>query len=340
MKYGVGIDVSKGKSTISVMSQAGELIEEPFEVEHTNEGMKIIEQKLNKLQKEDLKIVMENTGTYHLPILGYLLEKEYFVTVENALMLKKYFDRGLRKVKTDNKDAIKLAEYACENWYKLNKVRDNDQIYNELRFLSRQFLTKISIQTTVKVDFCNLCDLMFPGYNKLLRDNNYFLGWELFKKYYHPDLVLKKSVSEFIKDVDKIARQLPEYNTIKEIPGIGDRLACKVIAEIGDIRKFKNAGSLIAYAGLDSPPYQSGQYEARIRHISKRGNKYLRKIGFEIIMSIRMVCSTGTELYDYIIKKEEEGKPKRVAKIAGLNKFFRMYYGKVKYIYNKLETNY
>lgn len=401
MKYGVGIDISKGKSTISIMSQVGELIEEPFEVDHTNEGMEILEQKLSKIPKEDLKIVMEDTGTYHLPILGYLLEKDYFVTTENALRLKKYFDRGLRKIKTDKKDAIKLAEYACENWYKLNKVSSTDRIYAELRFLSRQYLTKISVQTKLKVDFCNLCDLVFPGYNKLLRDNNYILGLEVFKKYYHPELVLKKSISEFIKDVDKIAkklghrnagitlakkiyslakstisprpnnkysqlactscidilisiiktsntiitemnklaRELPEYEVIKEIPGIGERLVCKIIAEVGDIRRFKNAGSLIAYAGLDSPPYQSGQYEARIRHISKRGNKYLRKIGYEIIMSIRMVCTTGTELYDYIIKKEEEGKPKRVAKIAGLNKFLRMYYGKVKAIYKKLETN-
>lgn len=398
MKYGVGIDVSKGKSTISIISQAGEVIEEAFEVEHTNEGMRILDQKLSKLVKEDLKIVMEDTGTYHLPILGYLLEKDYFVTTENALRLKKYFDRGLRKVKTDKKDALKLANYACENWYKLNKVKENDQIYNELKFLSRQYLTKISIQTKLKVDFCNLCDLVFPGYNKLLRETNYILGLEVFKKYYHPDLVLSKTQSEFITEIDeiakklghrstgktlankiynlakstisprpnnkysqlactscidilimtiktsnkiitemnKLARELPEYDVIKEFPGLGDRLTSKIIAEIGDIRNYKNAGSLIAYAGLDAPPYQSGQFEARIRHISKRGNKYLRKVGYEVIMSIRMVCSTGTELYDYIIKKEEEGKPKRVAKIAGLNKFLRIYYGKVKKLHKNL----
>ncbi|MDE5539079.1 MAG: IS110 family transposase, partial [Bacilli bacterium] len=117
------MDVSKGKSTIAILSQAGELIEDSFEVEHTNEGMKTLEEKLQKLPKEDIKIVMEDTGTYHLPILGYLLEQEYFVTTENALRLKKYFDRGLRKVKTDKKDAIKLADYACENWYKLNKIK-------------------------------------------------------------------------------------------------------------------------------------------------------------------------------------------------------------------------
>ena len=114
MKYGVGIDVSKGKSIVAILSQAGEVIELPFEVEHTIEGMQVLENRLSKLPKQDLKIVMEETGTYHLPILGYLLDNDYFVVGENALKIKKYLDRDLRKAKTDNKDALKIPNYACE----------------------------------------------------------------------------------------------------------------------------------------------------------------------------------------------------------------------------------
>ena len=69
----------------------------------------------------------------------------------------------------------------------------------------------------------------------------------------------------------------------------------------------------------------------------KRGNKYLRKTGYEVMKSIKSSCKTGNELYDYILKKENEGKIKKVAKIAGLNKFLRMYYGKVKKKYKELE---
>lgn len=129
MKYGVGTDVSKGKSTVAILSVEGKIIEEPFEITHDIKGLGFLEDKIKKLPKEDLKIVMEETGTYHLPILGYLLDKEYFVTAENALKIKKYLDRGLRKAKTDKKDAYKLAEYACDNWFKLNKVRENDIKY-------------------------------------------------------------------------------------------------------------------------------------------------------------------------------------------------------------------
>ena len=127
MKYGVGIDVSKGKSTISILSIEGEVIEMPFDINHDVENLEKLDKKLQMFSKEDLKIVLEQTGTYHLPILIYLLDKGYCVIAENALKIKKYLDRSLRKAKTDKKDSLKLAEYACDNWYKL---KANKEIYD------------------------------------------------------------------------------------------------------------------------------------------------------------------------------------------------------------------
>ena len=399
MKYGVGIDISKGKSTVAILSIEGEVIEEPFEINHDINGLNLLEEKLKDISKEDLKIVMEETGTYHLPVLGYLLDKGYFVVAENALKIKKYLDRGLRKAKTDKKDYYKLAVYTCDNWYKLNKVRENDETYDNLRFLSRQYINNINVQVKQKNNFSNLCDLLFPGYYQMLDENNFILGLEIFKKYYHPEIVTNKKQSQFVDEIDKLAkelghkgagitlankiyllaqktisprpnnefaqlsaiscadaliltikttttiitemdklaRELPEYDVISEIPGCGKKLTSRVIAEIGDVRRFKDAGSIIAYAGLDSPPYQSGQFEATNRHISKRGNKYLRKTGYEVMKSIKSSCRSDNDLKSYIIKKENEGKLKKVAKIAGLNKFLRMYYGIVKKKYKQLE---
>lgn len=399
MKYGVGIDISKGKSTVAILSVVGEVIEEPFEITHDFNGLSVLETKLKEISKEDLKIVMEETGTYHLPVFSYLLEKGYFVVSENALKIKKYLDRGLRKAKTDKKDAYKLAEYCCDNWYKLNKLYENEEIYDNLRFLSRQYIASIEIQVQEKVNFSNLCDLLFPGYYQLLDDNTFILGLEVFKKYYHPEIVTNKKQSQFINEIDKLAkklghkgagitlankiynlalntisvcpnnkysqlsaiscadalilqiktskeiisnmdelaRELPEYEVINKISGCGKKLTSRVIAEVGDVRRFKNAGSLIAYAGLDAPPYQSGQFESINRHISKRGNKYLRKTGYEIIKSIKASCNEKSEIKLYIIQKENEGKAKKVAKIAGLNKFLRQYYGIVKKKYKELD---
>ena len=48
MKYGVGIDVSKGKSTVAILSAEGEIIEEPFEITHDIEGLALLEEKIKK----------------------------------------------------------------------------------------------------------------------------------------------------------------------------------------------------------------------------------------------------------------------------------------------------
>ncbi len=72
MKYGVGIDESKGKSTVAIISNIEEVIKKYFKIKHDINGLKLLEEKIKDFPKEKLKIVMEKTGTYHLPILGYL----------------------------------------------------------------------------------------------------------------------------------------------------------------------------------------------------------------------------------------------------------------------------
>ena len=109
--------------------------------------------------------------------------------------------------------------------------------------------------------------------------------------------------------------------------------ALKPYGEIGDVRRFHNAKSLIAYAGIDAPPYQSGKFTGTNRHISKRGSSTLRKVGFETMTCLVMQKKCGDPVYDFIKKKQAEGKACKVAKIAGFNKFLRIYYARVMEVY-------
>lgn len=72
----VGIDVSKGKSTVCLLKPYGEIVCKPFEVQHTEKDLEELANLLQKLDGE-IKIVMEATGIYHLPILTFLLEKGF-----------------------------------------------------------------------------------------------------------------------------------------------------------------------------------------------------------------------------------------------------------------------
>lgn len=132
----------------------------------------------------------------------------------------------------------------------------------------------------------------------------------------------------------KLAKSLPEYDTVRQMNGIGDKLCARIIADIGDVRRFYSGKALVAYAGIDAPAYQSGQFTGNRRKISKRGNSLLRKTGYEIMKCLKShPPKTDTKVYDFIIKKELEGKSKTQAKIAGLNKFLHIYYARVMEIY-------
>ena len=63
----VGIDVSKGKSMIAVMRPFGEVVFTPFEVSHTDKDLTNLAKKLKSLPGET-HVVMEATGSYHLPV--------------------------------------------------------------------------------------------------------------------------------------------------------------------------------------------------------------------------------------------------------------------------------
>jgi len=134
--------------------------------------------------------------------------------------------------------------------------------------------------------------------------------------------VLKRANEALIKIITRIktiAKSLPEYQVVRDMGGVGDTLAPR----------------LVAYAGIDAPPYQSGQFTGTRRHISQRGSSAIRKTGYEVMRSLKSHAEPkDNAVYQFILKKEAEGKAKKVAKIAGLNKFLRIYYARVMAVYS------
>ena len=61
----VGIDISKGRSTIAVMRPFGEVVISPFEVRHTDSELSGLARQLKILDGET-RVVMEATGNYHI----------------------------------------------------------------------------------------------------------------------------------------------------------------------------------------------------------------------------------------------------------------------------------
>ena len=145
--------------------------------------------------------------------------------------------------------------------------------------------------------------------------------------------VAQNAADEIITQMQNIAETIPEYKVLRAMNGVGDRLGPVILAEIGDIRRFHSAKALNSFAGNDAPPYQSGQFESRNRHISKRGSSALRKACFEVMQALKLTKPQDDPVYQFILKKEQEGKPYNVAKMAGVNKFLRIYYARAMELY-------
>ncbi len=142
------------------------------------------------------------------------------------------------------------------------------------------------------------------------------------------------SLANILSRMQQLAKSLPEYSIVRGMGGVGDVLAPKLIAEIGDVRRLHNAKALIAWAGIDPPPYESGQFVGSNRKITKRGSSTLRKVGYEVMRVLKTHAAPKDDaVYNFILKKEQEGKSKKLAKIAGLNKFLRIYYARVMAVY-------
>ena len=98
----------------------------------------------------------------------------------------------------------------------------------------------------------------------------------------------------------------------------------QLIAEIGDIRRFTGKSALVAFAGVDAPPFQSGVFDVRSRRISKRGSPHLRRTLF-------LICTAILQHGNL------EGKHFYVYMVAGAAKFIRIYYAKVTDQLNAIE---
>lgn len=120
-------------------------------------------------------------------------------------------------------------------------------------------------------------------------------------------------------EIEKVAAQLPEY--LFTLPGATDLTIVSLYGEVDPIEAFTNPSKLVAFAGLDPKVFQTGQYDAPRRQISKRGSPYLRQTLWQ--MAHRVVCHES-ELRDFWRTKRRQNKHHFVAVTAAANKLCRI----------------
>ena len=382
MQNVLAVDVAKGKSMVSLISSCGEVLIEPYEVNHSINDFSNLLNRIKNLKLDNISVIMESTGIYHRPVERFFLENNFKVFVINALYSKMY-KRNLRKTKTDKLDCISLSELFFTTDFR--EYIKPDDIYLNMNALSRQYHALDELCVNLKNRYKNLVYLCFPEYELIFKNKAIYseLALSFIEKYPHADIIsntridslqnfFKKngfrhwkkkpmtikeyainsypSVSkddEITSSLSQIARLINTYQkeietikykiiflgkktkyfeSINSIFGIGEFTTSLIIAELGDINRFRNIKELTAYCGLDRSIKQSGKSIDIKGPISKSGNKYLRKILFISILnilSLTRLCHTENDIEIYYRKKRNEGKHHYVATIACTTKLLR-----------------
>ena len=397
----VGIDISKGRSTFAVMRPFGEVVISPFEVRHTGSELSGLARQLKSLNGET-RVVMEATGNYHASVAKLLHDAGLYVSVVNAKLVHGYGNNDLRRVKTDRKDAVKLANYGLDRWLTLPRYIPEEDTRLLLKNCYRQYRQYSKVQTVLKNNLISLLDTVFPNANRLfsspIRGDGSEKWVDFVAEFWHCRCVSEKSEKAFTNKYQRwcrkhgynfsekkahtihaeasghigvmpksetikllveqaaaqlratsvaltdlkcemltLAEQLPEYPVVMGMFGVGPTLGPQLIAEIGDVRRFYSKKALVAYAGLDAPPNDSGDVTGRHKSMSKVGAASLRRTLF-LIMSVYLQRSPLDEpIYQFMDRKRVEGKPYRVYMMASANKFLRIYYATVKAYLEALE---
>ena len=371
----VGIDISKGRSTVAVMRPFGEVVISPFEVRHTDSELSELARQLKSLDGET-RVVMEATGNYHTPVAKLLHDAGLYVSVVNAKLVHGYGNNDLRRVKTDKKDSVKLANYGLDRWLALTRYVPEEDTRLLLKNCYRQYRQYSKVQTVLKNNLISLLDTVFPNVNRLFSSpirgdgsekwvdfvaefwhcrcvseksqkafTNKYQRWcrkhgynfseakahtihaetcghiDVIPKSETTKLLVEQAVAQFratsaalaaLKhEIQSLASVLPEYPVVMDLFGVGPTLDPQLIAEIGDVRRFYSKKALVAYAGLDAPPNDSGDVTGRHKSTSKIGASSLRRTLF-LVMSVYLLTAPLDEpVYQFMDRKRAEGKPYR-----------------------------
>ena len=305
--YIVGIDIGKNHHEASIVSPEGKQIGPSLRFATTHKGADSLMSFIFKnIGNSPCVFGMEATGHYWYPIYSFLKAKGYTIYVINPIQSDSLRKMYIRQTKNDSIDSFLIAEVIrfgqfgttsmgiLEKYLTPENIENApiDELFEITKDKSHNRLTKakaISIKEAAADTFgIKIAQDAFSFQLKQLIDRMNFLD----------------------KQIEALDCQILEYYEkfdcyLHTIPGIGMIAAATILAEIGDINRFKSSSALVAFAGIDPTVRQSGEFSSTHNHMSKRGSPYLRHA---IFLAATTHSFHNSPLNAYYKKKRDQGK--------------------------------
>lgn len=309
----IGIDVAKETLVVSFYDGKEHTV---TEIDYTQKEIRKALINPFKKEKSSVVFVMESTGVYHTKLAYKLIAEGFKVSIVNPLIIKRYSQMHLRRVKTDSVDAKLIAEYGYEYQHKLSffspKEESQIQVDNLIKAIDDllQQKTMCNNQCLALTKQANHSKEALNSYKRHLN----FISQEIKR--------LEMELESLLKELFKA-----EYMLLRSIPGVGLKVSSMIIAVFHKFENFQNAKQACSFIGIASSPYESGTSVKGRGSISKRGNPFARQMLFMGALVAMVHNPLIKQQYQRLIKN---GKSKMVAIIAAANKLLRQAFGVLK----------
>lgn len=314
MKYEffMGIDVSKNSLSISIQSQS--VLIESTEIENTPKALRALITRLKKkgITPENILICLEYTGVYTYHLLNEFYAKSFPIWIEHAQHIKG--SMRMARGKNDKVDALRIAEYAY-------RYHDKCILWKPQRGCVAKLKKLFSIRTSLMKTKQRLGLSITQSKNFESKEST-----QLGKNYLQP--ILKKielqieKVNQEMREIIAQDARLKELQVIlTSIVGIGEVVAWKLITVTNEFISFNDARKFACYSGVVPFEHQSGTSVRGKSRVSFMANKEMKTLLH--LAALAAVSRKKGELYDYFVRKVEEGKNKMSVINAVRNKIIQ-----------------
>lgn len=252
---------------------------------------------------KQIHILMESTGIYSHRVQSFLaaFAPDFQVSILNPKFLKSYLESRSPRRKTDYDDAEGIS------WYGYERHPEPTPLLSELDMELRALVRVRTLLVEQRVALENHMASTIDGYH---------------------DKVLGKMVSELNKGVEKLEKKMEkliksseekqaDYKKLTEIFGVAKTVATVILAELGDLRRFKTAKQLACYCGMTPRILQSGKSKGKSR-LSKVGSPAVRRALY--LAALSHIRYAKTDLNDVYTELVSRGMNKRNAMIRVMRK--------------------
>lgn len=255
----IGIDVAKHSFDLATVLANGKyrtrarLGNDPM-------GFEQFRQWLQAHATPDSWVVMEATGIYHEALAEYVHGLGYRVSVLNPAQVASYARSQLQRVKTDRVDAKLIASYGQRHADQLRAWQPDPPALKRLRALVRR-LQDLQEMAQMERNRLDVAEASVQASIRRVLD--------------HVQAQIEQIQREIDDHLDNDPTLRGQRDLLVSIDGIGQKTSALLLAELGQLQRFGDAGAVTAFAGLNPRLQESGKHRGCVR-ISRMGSARLR----------------------------------------------------------------